>query len=606
MSPVRETYPILRTTARLFRMTGPWKRLLVPGVLLTSFVRLGLTILLALLYGAAAEIILSGQEDVPARLIRLTVWYVPPLLGILSMAALGHYWTRTAVARATADLRSRTVRHLLAAPLEAGMADHSGVKTSLLVNDVQAAMDCLNRVLSRPLDGVLRGIGCFVYVLPIDWRVACAALGLSLIGLAYSFPFAYSMRKAGDRVQEAMAMSTSRLKDLLGGVVTARTYGMGDSMRSTFNRYVDEARRAGLRRARLSAALAMCNNAYSGLGGLALLTVAGVLAIRGSYDAPTFVRLVQMAPGVLYIFAFSRSLSELMGSLSGATRVFTALDRPVERGTTPVEPAGENRESLPSAEPVPVPLPDAPVIRFDRVRFGYDHTHPVLRDLSFEIRAGEMVAIAGESGNGKSTLLRMIQGLILPDDGSIELMGHAVDRWPLAALRDRTALVPQEAGLVSGTIRDNIALGRAGATGEEILQAAEKAGADRFIRHLPDGYETQAGERGLSLSGGQRQRVAIARALLKDAPVLLLDEATSALDTRTEKDVQTAFAGLRGGRTLVIVAHRLATIRDADRILVLKEGSVVEQGTHASLLQAGGEYARLYQGQLSSAPEAIT
>jgi ABC-type multidrug transport system fused ATPase/permease subunit len=202
MSPVRETYPILRTTARLFRMTGPWKRLLVPGVLLTSFVRLGLTLLLALLYGAAAEIILSGQEDVPARLIRLAVWYVPPLLGILSIAALGHYWTRTAVARATADLRSRTVRHLLAAPLEAGMADHSGVKTSLLVNDVQAAMDCLNRVLSRPLDGVLRGIGCFIYVLPIDWRVACAALGLSLIGLAYSFPFAYSMRKAGDRVQE--------------------------------------------------------------------------------------------------------------------------------------------------------------------------------------------------------------------------------------------------------------------------------------------------------------------------------------------------------------------------------------------------------------------
>ena len=174
MSNMRETYPILRTTVRLFRMTGPWKRLLIPGVLLSSFVRLGLTLLLAMLYGDATRIILSSQPDVPVRLFRIAAWYVPPLIGILSMSALGHYWTRTAVARATADLRSEAVRHLLAAPLEVGMADHSGVKTSLLVNDVQAAMESLNRVLSHPLDGVLRGLGCFLYVLPIDWRVACA------------------------------------------------------------------------------------------------------------------------------------------------------------------------------------------------------------------------------------------------------------------------------------------------------------------------------------------------------------------------------------------------------------------------------------------------
>jgi len=395
-----------------------------------------------------------------------------------------------------------------------------------------------------------------------------------------------------------MAVSTSRLKDLLGGVVTARTYGMGDSMRAGFDRQVDIAQRAGIRRARLSALLAMFNNGYSGLGGLAILAVTGVMALHGGYDAPAYVRLIQMAPGVLGTFAFSRSLSELMGSLSGAVRVFAALDRPMETDDS----VSRGSDAAVPAEG-PVPVPDAPAIRFDHVRFGYDPDRPILQDISFEVRQGETVAIVGESGNGKSTLLRMIQGMVQPDTGVIELFGVPAGRWPLAALRDRTALVPQEAGLVSGTLRDNIALGREGATEAEILRAAEESGADRFIRRLPQGYDTPAGERGFSLSGGQRQRIAIARALVKDAPVLLLDEATSALDARTELDVRDAVRRLHGARTLVIVAHRLVTVRDADRILVLKGGHVVEQGTHDRLLRMGGEYSRLYAGQETGIPD---
>lgn len=324
---VRDAYPIGKTTVRLLRQMGPWKKLFIPGVLMTSGVYLLFSLLLAGFYGDAAAAILAGETR---RLAVLAVYYALPLAGILAFSSMARYMTRTAVAEATADLRSRAIRQLLAAPLDSGLADHSGIKTSLLINDVPAAMECLNRVMSRPLESLVRGAGSFLYVAWLDERIALAALAFSFLGLLYSVPFAHAMRRAGDRVQEAMAQSTRRLKDLLGGVVVARTYATGDAMRERFETQVDIAKQEGLKRARISAALAMFNNGYSGLGDAAVLLVAGSLALAGRHDVPTFVRLVQMTPGILHMFSMSRALSELMGSLSGAQRVFEVLDRPAE------------------------------------------------------------------------------------------------------------------------------------------------------------------------------------------------------------------------------------------------------------------------------------
>jgi ATP-binding cassette subfamily B protein len=247
--------------------------------------------------------------------------------------------------------------------------------------------------------------------------------------------------------------------------------------------------------------------------------------------------------------------------------------------------------------PQPVPIPDKPraEVAFEGVRFVYPGrpNAPVLENLSFRVAPGEKVAIVGPSGAGKSTIFHLILRFYDPLAGAVRFDGVRLDEADPADLRRHIALVPQETAIFATSIRENIRFGRPDATDSEIESAAETAGAAEFIRRLPQGYETVAGERGVTLSGGQRQRIAIARAVLRAAPLLLLDEATSSLDAESETLVQAALTKLMAGRTTLVIAHRLATVLSCDRILVMEHGRVVEEGTHDQLAAAGGLYARL-------------
>jgi ATP-binding cassette subfamily B protein len=230
---------------------------------------------------------------------------------------------------------------------------------------------------------------------------------------------------------------------------------------------------------------------------------------------------------------------------------------------------------------------------------------PSLRGFSVELASGERVALVGPSGAGKSTVLQLLLRFYDPQEGLVLVDGVPVSQADPLALRARMALVPQEPTVFGASVRDNIRYGRPGATDEEVRHAATLAAADGFIRAMPQGYDTAIGERGVTLSGGQRQRLAIARAILKDAPILLLDEATSALDAESERKVQTALDRLMEGRTTLVIAHRLATVRSADRILVMDEGQIVEEGTHEALLAAGGLYARLARLQFTDPDDRV-
>ena len=300
--------------------------------------------------------------------------------------------------------------------------------------------------------------------------------------------------------------------------------------------------------------------------------------------------------------------TSIAGTLPAGTATAGAS---IARNPTPERFDGMLREaelavdSASAAEPIREDLsggPYPPEIVLRDVSFTYEDGAPVLEQLNLTVPAGKVVALVGHSGAGKSTLLSLLQGFYKPDQGELLLDGMPMGRIPLGTLRRSIAYVPQETFLFSGTIRENIGYGRLGASQEEIMQAAKAANTLDFINRLPEGFDTQVGERGARLSGGQRQRIAIARAILKDAPVLLLDEATSALDTETEHLVQEALARLMHRRTTIVIAHRLSTIQNADLIAVMDHGKVVETGSHWDLLRRKGHYFKLYQMQFKEQP----
>ncbi|MDE2822290.1 MAG: ABC transporter ATP-binding protein, partial [Chloroflexota bacterium] len=329
--------------------------------------------------------------------------------------------------------------------------------------------------------------------------------------------------------------------------------------------------------------------AMMGLGGLAVLTTGAWLVYDGQI-AREHLPLVS----VLALAAFSpvmelaRTMKQMMETLAASRRILAIHDEavPVQDGPGIERGKDEGLSATPSVE-------------FRGVEFAYSEGDPqALADASFKIGSGETVAIVGRSGAGKTTSAYLMMRFWDPAEGSVTLDDHPLAEFLLDDLRGRMALVAQDTYLFNDTVRENIRLGRQNATDSEVEEAARQANAVEFIESFPDGYDTRVGERGMQLSGGQRQRIAIARAILKNAPVLILDEATSHLDAISEATVRDALTRLMRGRTTVVIAHRLSTIREADNILVLDEGRVVEQGTHRQLLDLGGLYAQLVSAQM--------
>jgi ATP-binding cassette subfamily B protein len=390
------------------------------------------------------------------------------------------------------------------------------------------------------------------------------------------------VRRLSRNAQDTLADATAYASELVGAIRTVQAYTSERLANARFGGEVEQAYEAARTSTRARAVLTAV---------IIFIVFASVVAILwiGSND----VLSGSMTPGRLGQFilyaAFAAAglgqLSEVWGEVSAASgaaeRLFEILQ---------VKSA-----IAPPAAPVMMPVPARGDVKFDNVSFAYP-TRPDVRaveGVSLSVRAGEKVAIVGPSGAGKSTLFHLLLRFYDPSGGVISLDGIPINAADPREVRARIALVPQDSVVFATTARDNIRFGRPDATDGEVERAADLAHASEFIRRLPSGFETQLGERGVTLSGGQRQRIAIARAILRDAPLLLLDEATSSLDAESETLVQTALEELMKHRTTLVIAHRLATVLSCDRIMVLDQGRVVEQGTHASLAAANGLYARL-------------
>ena len=511
------------------------------------------------------------------------------LIGLLLAAASAarFYFVNWLGERVVADLRADVFAHLSRLGLAFYEINHSGEVMSRLTADTTQIKAAAGTALSQALRSGIMLVGALVMMfvtsasLSLLVLVAIPAIVLPLIA------YGRLVRRLSRRAQDTLADASAYAAENLAAVRTMQAFTSEQRVSGRFASSVETAFEAARARLRARAGLTAMTIF------LVFASIVGVLwygadaVVRGDISGG---RLSQFVLYAVFAAAALAQLSEVWGEVSQAAG---AAERLAE--LLAVSPDIRSPD-----HPLPMPKPGRGEVEFRHVSFRYPTRQTsALEDVSFRVEPGETVALVGPSGAGKSTVFNLLLRFFDPDSGEVRVDGVPVAAADLHQLRASMALVPQEVALFADTVAENIRYGTPTASQEDVVRAARLAHADEFIRALPQGYETRLGERGVSLSGGQRQRIAIARAVLRDAPILLLDEATSALDAESEVLVQKALEQVMSGRTTLVIAHRLATIQKADRILVLDAGRIVEEGTHAELIRKGGLYARLAELQFA-------
>jgi subfamily B ATP-binding cassette protein MsbA len=567
---------------RLLGLAAPYRWLLIGGGLFLFLSSLLGLVLPWLVRGIIDGALANGDEALLRRTILalLATFVAQAIVGI----AQG-YLLSFAGERLVADLRRRLYAHLQA--LSVGFFDgrRTGELLSRLTNDVGAIQTSLTGNLLTFVQQVVMLIGAVTLVIVTEWRLAgIVLLAVPPIILAAAF-FGRRLQKLSGEAQAALGATTTVLEETLSGVRTVKAFGREGYEIARYGRSVERTFAVAMQRTRVRSVFGPTITLF------AFLTLTGVLIFGVRQVASG-----QLSPGALVSVLLYMTM--VAGSIGGLTGVYAQLREAsgaAERLFEILDTAPQIADT-PGAQPLPAPVRGA--ARIEALSFRYatvaPDAPPTLSDVDLTLAPGETVALVGPSGAGKTTLANLLLRFYEPSAGRILLDGRDLRDITLASLRGAVGVVPQEPALFGGTIGENIAYGRLDATPGGIEAAARAANAHGFIAELPEGYDTIVGERGIRLSGGQRQRVAIARAILKDSRLLILDEATSSLDNESEAAIQAALERLMRGRTTLVIAHRLSTVERADRIVVLDRGRIVEQGTHAQLLVAGGLYARLY------------
>ncbi len=506
--------------------------------------------------------------------------FVAAGLAAFGLSALQTYLTGWVGERALADLRIRLFSHLQRLSLGYFERNRTGAIVSRITNDVEALDTLITDGVTSLVQNLMLLVGTAAVLFVLDWRLALATLSVFPVMAILTVWFRIRSNRAYRRVRERIGLVTATLAEDISGMRVVQSYAREPRNQVSFRGINTLYRGANYETIVLNGLYFPAVDFLSSLATAIVLGYGGYLLLDDQVSVGTLLAFF------LYLANFFdpvQQLSQLYNTFLSAT---AALDKIIEV-------LDEEPEIIDAPAALDLPRIDGHV-RFEGVRFGYGLLPEVLHGIDLDVPAGTAVALVGQTGAGKSTIAKLIARFYDVREGRITIDGHDVREVRQGSLRRQLGVVPQEGFLFAGTVAENIAFARPDATREEVHQAAAAVGADGWIRELEDGYDTQLGERGFRLSLGQRQLVAFARALLADPRILILDEATSSVDIGTERVIERALHRLLAGRTAFVIAHRLSTIRGADLIVVLANGQIVEQGTHAELMARGGVYTGLY------------
>jgi ATP-binding cassette subfamily B multidrug efflux pump len=572
---------VLERLAYLIPFLRPYRRKLIPGLL---------AILASVIVGMASPLLVGRTVDaLRTDVSRQTLLgYALLLVGISVVQGIFNYLQRMILVGMSRDieldLRNRYFGSLEAQPPGFFHEHPTGDLMARATNDLQAVRMLCGPAIMYAFGTFCTAIGSLFFMAQIDLRLTLLALATTPLVAGSTKLFGQRIHNLFTEVQGRFSDISTRVQESLAGVRVVRAYAQEAREEEEFRQVNEEYLKQNKRLIGWSVAFNPLLQALIGIGYVAVLWYGGLLVIRGGITVGEFVTFNFFLGKLIWpMIAIGWVANLLQRGTASLQRIRAILD---------VVPA--IRDEAPLVEVAEI----QGAVRATHLDFAYREGTPVLSGISFDVPAGKTVALVGRTGSGKSTLLALIPRLVDPAERTLWIDEIDVRRLPLARLRQAIGMVPQETFLFSASIRDNIALGRPEATTEQVLEAARLAGLDTDLTAFPQGLDTMVGERGLTLSGGQKQRVALARALLREPPILLLDDCLSAVDTQTEERILRNLRTVFQARTVFLVSHRISTVKDADLILVLDQGQIVERGTHGQLLAHGGLYADLHQRQL--------
>lgn len=519
------------------------------------------------------------------------------LLGLYLLSALFSYiqgFTMAGIsAKVSYRLRQQIIQKINRLPLGYFHKVSQGEILSRITNDVDTLSQSLNQSVTQLITSVTSMVGVLIMMLSISWQLTLVALCILPLSLLLVMGVVKKSQGYFRDQQKYLGAVNGHVEEMYGGHLVVKAFNGEEKSVKTFDEQNKKLYNAGWKAQFLSGLMQPIMGFVGNLGYVAICILGAAMAAGGTMTIGGIQAFIQ------YVRSFTQPITQMANisnqlqmAIAAAERVFEFLEEPEEKEIEPKLSLAHRCEQPPGNK---IRLKGD--VRFSHVRFGYDPGEVIIKDFSADVKAGQKVAIVGPTGAGKTTLVKLLMRFHDIDSGDIFVDGHNVKDFTKEDLRREFGMVLQDTWLFNGTIMENIRYGRLDATDEEVIAAAKAAQVDHFIRTLPGGYQMQLNEEATNVSQGQKQLLTIARAILSDARIMILDEATSSVDTRTEMMIQKAMDNLLAGRTSFVIAHRLSTIKNADLILCLKDGDIVEQGTHEELMEKNGFYANLYNSQ---------